>query len=584
MSIRLKIIFAMFLVTVAIALSATGTSYWLLQTNLAEDFRHRLADIAHLGAASIDVPATQRLIGQMAPTLSETQVEKIEQSDDYKLIDRQLQTIREAEPTLIKYVYIMTPSADANGSRFLVDADVHKLVAKKKRGEKVEEEISHFGLKYDIPERSLIKKAFKDNALTVEKEFTPDPKYLTNSLSAYAPIRDEQGRLLGILGVDLSDKNMLAALRQSKLASGVIVVLALLLATLLSIFVGIQLTRGIKLLDSVVRRFAMKEFDVRAPVVPADEVGNLGKSFNSMAQTIDNHSKHLETLLKAYGRFVPHSFLDFLKKDSVIDLRLGDHVQQEMTVLFSDIRSFTTFSEEMTPQDNFDFINAFLKRVGPIIRNRNGVIDKYIGDAVMALFATSPADAVAAGIDMQRKVAEYNLNRVAKGWKPIAIGVGLHTGNLILGTVGEDERMNSTVIADAVNLASRLESITKYYGVGIVVSGDTLTKLAHPESFKTRFLDKIQVKGKNDYVVIHEVFDADDDTTRAAKEEILPSWQSAVDLYFAKRFSDAAAMFQAVLQRLPDDKVAQIYLERINQLLANGLPPNWTGVEVMHSK
>lgn len=584
MSIRLKIIFALFLVTVAIALSATGFSYSLLQSSLSQDFRDRIRDIAHLGAATIDVPATKRLIAKLTPEPDDAQAERIEQSDDYRLIDRQLQNIRAAEPQLIQYVYILTPVADPDASRFLVDADVHKLVAKQKRGEKIEEEISHFGLKYDIPDRSFIKKAFRENVLTVENDFVPDPKYRTNSLSAYAPIRDEKGQLLGILGVDLADKNMQAALRQSKVASVVITAAALLIATLLSVFVGYQLTRGIKLLNSVVERFAMKEFDVRAPALSGDEIGNLGKSFNSMAQTIDSYSKDLEALLRAYGRFVPHSFLDFLQKKSVVDLRLGDHVQQEMTVLFSDIRSFTTLSESMTPKQNFDFINAFLRRVGPIIRNHGGVIDKYIGDAVMALFAASPADAIGAAIDMQRKVTEYNRERLSYDKDPIAIGVGLHTGSLILGTVGEDERMNSTVIADAVNLASRLEGITKHYGVGIVVSSSALDRLAQPAAFRTRFLDKIQVKGKNDYVLIHEVFDADEDALRLAKEECLEQWQSAVDLYFAARFDEAITAFKAVLARIPDDQASQLYLERAERLLASGVPQNWNGVEVMHGK
>jgi class 3 adenylate cyclase len=265
-------------------------------------------------------------------------------------------------------------------------------------------------------------------------------------------------------------------------------------------------------------------------------------------------------------------------------LRLGDHVQQEMTVLFSDIRSFTTLSESMTPRENFDFINAFLRRVGPVIRDHGGVIDKYIGDAVMALFAGSPADAVAAAIDMQRKVAEYNKGRAAEGRAPIAIGVGLHTGNLILGTVGEDERMNSTVISDAVNLASRLEGITKHYGVGIVVSDATLARLDSTAAFHFRFLDKIMVKGKKQHAVIHEVFDADSDATRLFKEEILGQWNTAIDLYFSKQFDQAAAIFRAILARDPGDRPTQIYLERATRLLATGVSEDWSGVEVMESK
>jgi class 3 adenylate cyclase/HAMP domain-containing protein len=584
MSIRLKIIVALFLLTVGIAVSATGTSYWLLQTTLSEDFRDRLKNIVHLGAATVDVSAAKRLLTQLAPELNEKQVTQVEQSNDYRLIDRQLQTIRETEPKLIQYVYILTPTADPNSSRFLVDADVFRLAAKQKRGEKVVEEISHFGLKYDIADRLFIRRAFEKNVLTVEDQFTPDPNYQTNSLSAYAPIRDEKGRLLGILGVDFKDEDMQAALWQSRLASMVIVLTALVIATLLSILVGYRLTRGIRLLDSVVKRFAMKEFDVRAPVLSKDEIGNLSKSFNSMAETIDSYAKRVEALLTAYGRFVPHSFLSFLKKDSVVDLRLGDHVQQEMTVLFSDIRGFTTLSETMTPQENFDFINAFLRRVGPVIRNHGGVIDKYIGDAVMALFPASGAEAIAAAIEMQSKVAEYNVERIAGGRQPIAIGVGLHTGSLILGTVGEAERMNSTVIADAVNLASRLEGITKHYGVGIVISDDTLARLEQPARFKFRFLDKIQVKGKKGSVVIHEVFDADTDASRLFKEETLDQWQTALDLYFAARFTEAIALFHSLLERRPDDRLTHIYLERATRLLAKGVMPDWSGVEVMESK
>jgi len=584
MSIRLKIIVALFLVTVGIAFSATGSSYWLLQSTLSDDFRDRLKNIAYLGAATVDVPAVQRLLAKMAPELNEAQVAQVEQSSDFRLIDSQLQMIRAAEPKLIQYVYILTPTSDPNSSRFLVDADVQKLVEKQKRGEKVAEEISHFGLKYDIADRLFIKRAFGKNAVIVEDQFTPDPNYHINSLSAYAPIRDEKGRLLGILGVDLKDENMQAALWQSRLASIAIVLTALLIATLVSIFVGYRLTRGIRRLDSVVKRFAMKQFDVRAPVLSNDEIGNLSRSFNSMAETIDNYAKHLEALLTAYGRFVPHSFLNFLKKESVIDLQLGDHVQQEMTVLFSDIRSFTTMSESMTPQENFDFINAFLRRVGPVIRNHGGVIDKYIGDAVMALFPASPADAIAAAIEMQRKVAEYNVKRLEKGWQPIAIGVGLHAGSLILGTVGEAERMNSTVIADAVNLASRLEGITKHYGVGIVVSADTIARLEQPVTFKFRFLDKIQVKGKKEPVVIHEVFDADIDSMRLFKGQTLDQWQEAIDLYYAARFAEAKTIFLAMSEREPGDQPTRIYLERTGRLLAAGVPQGWTGVEVMESK
>lgn len=584
MSIRLKAIVTFFLVTAAIAFGATGFSYWLLQDSLTEEIRGRLRNIAHIGAASLDMPAVERLHALLDTATDEATVARIEASADYRRIDRQLQAIRDAEPKLIQYVYILTPTAKVEEARFLVDADVLKDNASLARGEKPQGETSHFGLRYDIRDKGFIRKAFGSGELVVEDEFVPDPQYGTRSMSAYAPVKDSKGKLIGVLGVDLKDENMREALRQSTVASAVIVFVALVAALIVSVLFGDQLTRGVRALDSVVREFALKKFSARAPVTSKDEIGNLSASFNTMAQTIDDNTRHLQQLLAAYGRFVPHSFLNFLRKDSVIDLRLGDHVEEQMTVLFSDIRSFTSLSEKMSPRENFDFINAFLKRVGPVIRAHGGVIDKYIGDAVMALFPGYAEEAVHAAIGMQRKVAEYNEARVARGYAPIQIGVGLHAGRLILGTVGEDERMNSTVISDAVNLASRLEGVTKRYGARIVVSDAILAQLREKEAFRIRYLDRIQVKGKQDAVAIHEVYDADPEFERRFKDETAADWQRAIELYYARSFAEAAAIFEALLVRNPDDEPAKMYSARAAAALREGVPEDWTGVDVLDSK
>ncbi|CAG1021700.1 adenylate cyclase [Patescibacteria group bacterium] len=583
MRIRAKIIISLLFVTMLISGGVTGVSYWLLQKSLLDEFRNHLRNIAHIGTATIDIPAVKRLVEKLNQPLNNSEIKKIEHSSDYYLIDKQLQFIRQSEPKLIQFIYILIPTDNPNNSRFLVDADVLELTAKQANGEKVtEEDISHFGLEYDISNIESIKQTFLTQTLVVENELVADPVYHTRSLSAYAPLFDEKNKLIGLLGVDLKDEDMAAALKRSQVISAALVLSALLFAMLLSIFLGHQLTRGIRMLNQVVSRFASREFEVRAPIVSTDEVGNLSYSFNLMAETIDEYAKHLEALLVAYGRFVPHSFLELLQKDSIIDLQLGDHVQQEMTVLFADIRSFTSLSESMTPKENFDFVNAFLHRVGPVIRTHGGVIDKYIGDAVMALFPNSPDQAVAAAIDMQHKVAEYNQHRIQHGWQPIAIGIGLHTGSLILGTVGESERMNSTVIADAVNLASRLESATKYYGAGIIVSEQTLDKLNNND-IKMRFLDKVQVKGKQQMVAIYQIIDITDVIYSWQTDE-LTHWQTAIQCYFNRQFSDALTLFQSVWQQYPMDKTAELYVERSQQFLNQDLANDWQGVAVMESK
>ncbi|HYO06762.1 MAG TPA: adenylate/guanylate cyclase domain-containing protein, partial [Phototrophicaceae bacterium] len=180
------------------------------------------------------------------------------------------------------------------------------------------------------------------------------------------------------------------------------------------------------------------------------------RAFRSLTQ-IEASKSELEKIAAASARFVPREFLRFLKIESIVDARLGDSVQAEMTIMFADIRSFTSLSESMSPQQNFDFINSYLSRVGPVIRQYNGFIDKYIGDGIMALFPNRAEDAVQAAVEMQHQVKIYNLHRQNSGYQPIALGIGLHTGTLMLGTIGEAERMESTVISDAVNLASRVE-------------------------------------------------------------------------------------------------------------------------------
>ncbi len=156
-----------------------------------------------------------------------------------------------------------------------------------------------------------------------------------------------------------------------------------------------------------------------------------------------------------------------------------------MSILFADIRDFTTLSERMTPEENFKFINAYLSHMEPAILDNNGFIDKYIGDAIMALFSRSADDAIKAGIDMLHRLAKYNTKRTNPERPPIQIGIGINTGSLMLGTVGGQTRMDGTVIGDAVNLASRLEALTKHYGVSLLISHHTFQCLRHPVEYGT---------------------------------------------------------------------------------------------------
>jgi class 3 adenylate cyclase len=165
---------------------------------------------------------------------------------------------------------------------------------------------------------------------------------------------------------------------------------------------------------------------------------------------------------------VPQEFLNHLNKNTITDVSLGDQVQREMTVMFSDIRNFTTMSEEMTPEENFNFLNEYLSRISLIIRQHRGFIDKYMGDGIMALFPDSIDTALEAANGMRQEVSRHNKRLQSKGEKPFTIGIGLNTGKLMLGILGEKQRLQGTVISDVVNLASRFEGLNKLYKTSII--------------------------------------------------------------------------------------------------------------------
>jgi class 3 adenylate cyclase len=287
----------------------------------------------------------------------------------------------------------------------------------------------------------------------------------------------------------------------------------------------------------------------------SDEIGQLAKSFASMRDAVRRTILDLKETNISIERFVPHAFLAIMGKPSIVEVELGDNKRQNMTVLFSDIRSFTTLSEKMTPDENFAFINTYLAHMGPVIRTHNGFIDKYIGDAIMALFQTAD-DAVRAGLAMHDALDGFNEERRASGLDPIGIGIGINTGSLMLGTIGEKHRMDGTVISDAVNLASRIESLTKEYHVGLLISQYTYEQLADSKAYDIRPIDVVVVKGKTRPVTIFEVFQTNPPALRAAKCLTRDLLQSGVDALAQHDQAAARRCFQQCLALAPGDAAA----------------------------
>lgn len=290
------------------------------------------------------------------------------------------------------------------------------------------------------------------------------------------------------------------------------------------------------------------------------EKAGLIEEFHENERQLKQFTDELCEVNQSFSRFVPKQFVQLLDRDSVADVQLGDQVEREMSVLFADIRGFTAMSEQMTPEDTFQFINSFFRRMEPAIRDHYGFIDKYIGDAIMALFHAAADDALEAGISMLEQLADYNGHRTANNREAIEIGIGINTGTLILGTVGGHHRIDTTVISDAVNIAARLEELTKHYGVSLLISQDTLDQLDAPEQYSIRLIDKVQVRGRTGVLNVFEVFDADELDVRIRKLDTRHEFELALTFYHEKNFQQAIPRFKACLDHNPGDRAAKIYL------------------------
>ena len=289
------------------------------------------------------------------------------------------------------------------------------------------------------------------------------------------------------------------------------------------------------------------------------EVSNAALEWNQTELASTNH---------ALARFVPNEFIGYLGKRSINEVAIGDHVRSEMTMMFTDIRDFTELSESMSPEENFAFVNSYLQVMGPVIRAHGGFVDKYIGDAIMALFPNRADDAVQAAIAMQLELRAFNDRRRAQDPEApeVAVGIGIHTGEVTIGTVGDDDRMQGTVISDAVNLSSRIESLTKLYGLRVAISDRTLIELDDPGAYQLRFIGKVRVKGKTLPVSVFEIFDGDDPDTRELKRKCQVTFEQAIAAFYSADIPGADRLFREVATGLPNDRTTTIYLERIDRL------------------
>jgi class 3 adenylate cyclase len=283
--------------------------------------------------------------------------------------------------------------------------------------------------------------------------------------------------------------------------------------------------------------------------------------------------------LEVFRKFVPADFLLSLGRERFEDIQLGDSTEREMTILFSDIRNFTSLSESLSPKETFDFLNSYLNHIEPAIINNEGFIDKFIGDAILALFY-KPSDAIQAGIEMGKRLSTFDRERALN----LHIGIGIHTGSCMMGIIGGKDRMEGTVISDAVNLAARLESLTKLFHSALLVSDFTLQSSTNRGDYETRFLGKVRVMGRTKAVSIYEILDAEQADIAEQKRRNKQSLDEAIKLFYRQQFSEAEDKFIAILDTYQEDVIAHYYLDEVHHARNEAPSTEWEGILTMAEK
>lgn len=377
--------------------------------------------------------------------------------------------------------------------------------------------------------------------------------------------------------------------------------IAVTAAVLLLIFITRGLTnplaRIVKAMNNIIET---ADLSSRVEVEYQDETGNLAMTFNKMSEELDRAYGHIkryafdavlagkkeERIRHIFQKYVPNDVIErfFASPEKML---VGDN--RCLSILFSDIRSFTTISEGMAPDDLVNSLNRYFSGQVDIIYNRNGIVDKYIGDAIMAFWGApekhddDALQSVLSALEMTESVIKFNENQRKLGKCEFQIGIGLNYGEVTVGNIGSERKMDYTVIGDAVNLASRMEGLTKTYHSDILISEslfEELRKTSANAGLFYRLLDTVAVKGKTKGVKIFTV----KKSLSEAEQKAWPLHNQGMKLYYHRSFREASEKFKEVLSILPGDFNAENLYKRCVDYASNPPEETWNGVEVMKSK
>jgi adenylate cyclase len=313
------------------------------------------------------------------------------------------------------------------------------------------------------------------------------------------------------------------------------------------------------------------------------QIAHQSQSEETLKQYKDKADEAMR-LNQTFRKFVPKQFVDHFAKHGSDTLELGRADEDELAILFSDIRGFTSLSEQMSPQELMNFLNSYFLRMNEPIHKNNGFIDKFIGDAVMALFdnptgtnTDKARDAIRAALDLRYAINLYNQHRANCDYPPVNIGIGIHFGPVIIGTVGSDDRMDTTVIGDSVNIAFRLEALAPKYNTDIVISAQTLHQAEAKDLFEYRLLDWVRVKGRISSIEIYEIIDHQDTNVKQLKLANAALIEKGLCYRKQQNWQQATTHFQQALDIYPRDTLAIHHLDQCAKLQNTELAEDWDG-------
>jgi adenylate cyclase len=378
-----------------------------------------------------------------------------------------------------------------------------------------------------------------------------------------------------LVGVVAPEEDYLGDLRQASLLMVGASVAFSLLAILLGLLMSRRITEPLTALAEEAKRIQNFDLDHASTVrSPFREIRRMADSFESM-----------KSGLRSFRKYVPAKLVRLLL-DSGLEAELGGE-KRELTILFSDIAGFTSIAETMDPQALVEILAEYLEQMSAIVHDCGGTVDKYIGDAVMAFWNAPtevpdhPAAACRAALAMQQA-----MDRLRAGWESrdlpgFSIRIGLHSAPVLVGNIGAASRLNYTAVGDGVNLASRLEGLCKHYGVGCIVSATTYAAVSG--EMLARCLDRVAVKGKREPLYIYELMLPRAAATQA-DQDFVTAFEEALELYFMRRFAEAAEAFARILAQRPDDGPARVFSERSRAFAGRDVPDDWDGVYRMEQK